>query len=197
MTRSSRPLLVVLVCLGALAAGPSRAGNLKLYEASVGQGQVRTIPGPVTNALIDLDYAPATAEGGKLFGMSEIDIETTGNLVLSPTGFLCQATWCLFSPWPFTAGKKIRVTGGNDLIGETASASNFMTIGVTGSVGYIVLVSGEYLDGTGTASSVGAVRTVGGVPLVTVPEVDPTVGLVAACGVLALASRQRRRAHAA
>ena len=196
MTRPSRPLLAVLVCLGALAAGPIRAGNLEIYEASVGQGLVRTIPGPVTNASVDLDYAPATAEGGKLYGMSEVEIEATGDLVLSPTGFACQLTWCLYSPSPFVVGKRIRVTGGDDIAGETAPASNFMTIGVTGSVGYIVLVRGEYLDGTGAASSVGAVQTLDFGPLVRVPEVEPAVGLAAACAVLALTSRLRRRAPA-
>ena len=147
MTRPSHPLLAAVACLAGLAAGASQAGNLAIYEASVGRGGLRSIAGPVSNALIDLDYAPATAEGGKLYGVSEVEIEATGNLVLSPTGFACQAASCLYAPLPFVAGKRIRVTAGNDLAGETTAASNFLTIGVTGSTGHIVLVRGEYIDG--------------------------------------------------
>lgn len=192
MNRPSRALLAVLTCMVGIAADPSRAGTLRIYESSVGQGQVRAIPGPVTNALIDLDYAPASAEGGKLYGVSEVQIEATGNLVLSPTGFTCQATTCLYAPQPFVAGKRIRVTAGNDLIGTTASAANFLRIGVTGSTGHIVLVRGEYLDGTGAAGSVGTLRTVDAAPLVTVPELEGAAGLAAGCGLLALASLRKR-----
>ena len=194
MTRPSHPLLAAVACLAGIAAGASQAGNLAIYEASVGRGGLRSIAGPVTNALIDLDYAPATAEGGKLYGVSEVEIQATGNLVLSPTGFACQAASCLYAPLPFVAGKRIRVTAGNDLAGETTAASNFLTIGVTGSTGHIVLVRGEYIDGTGTAGKVGAIRTVDATPLVTVPE--PSVGLVSACALLALASRWKVRSRA-
>ncbi len=197
MTRPSRALLAVLACMICIAADPSRANTLRIYESSVGQGQVRLIPGPVTNALIDLDYAPASAEGGKLYGVSEVEIEATGNLVLSPTGFACQAISCLYTPQPFVAGKRIRVTAGNDLAGETVAAANFLRIGVTGSTGHIVLVRGEYLDGTGAAGSVGATRTLDAAPLVTVPELEGAAGLAAGCGLLALASlRKRLRAFA-
>lgn len=192
MTRPSRTLLAVLACMIGIAADASRAGTLSIYESSVGQGQVRAIAGPVTNALIDLDYAPATAEGGKLYGVSEVEIEATGNLVLSPTGFACQATSCLYSPQPFVAGKRIRVTAGNDLAGTTAAAANFLRIGVTGSTGHIVLVRGEYLDGTGTAGSIGAIQALDAAPLVTVPELGGAGGLAAGCGLLALASLRKR-----
>ena len=50
--------------------------------------------------------------------MSELEIETTGNLVLTPVGFTCQAMSCLYSPLPFVTGKRIRVTAGNDLVGR-------------------------------------------------------------------------------
>lgn len=193
MTRPSHPLFAVLACLVGFAADPSQAGNLEIYESSVGQGQVRSIPGPVTNVLIDLDYSPATAEGGRLYGVSEIEIEATGNLVLTPTGFACQATSCLYAPAPFVTGKRIRVTAGNDLVGSNAAASNFLRIGVTGSTGHLVLVRGEYLDSTGAAGSVGAIRTVDAAPLVTVPELELAVGLASACALLALAGRRKIR----
>ncbi len=196
MTRPSQTLLAALACLAGLAAGASQAGDLDIYEASVGRGVVRSIAGPVTNALVDLDYAPATAEGGKLYGVSEVEIEATGNLVLSPSGFACLASSCLYSPLPFVAGKRIRVTAGNDLAGETAAASNFLTIGVTGSTGHIVLVRGEYIDGTGAAGKVGAIRTVDATPLVTVPEQGLAVGIAFASGLLALGSRRKFRARA-
>lgn len=195
MTRPKQSLvafLAGLVALSVCSADSSRAGNLEIYESSVGPGLVRSISGPVTNALIDLDYAPISAEGGKLYGMSEVEIQATGNLVLSPTGFTCQATACLYSPSPFVSGTLIRVTAGNDLAGEIASAANLLRIGVTGSTGYIVLVRGEYLDGTGNAATVGAVRTVDVTPLVTVPEVGLVAGLAATCGLLAGLGGRRR-----
>ena len=192
MTRRLWPLLVLVACL-TLTARASKAGTLDVYEASVGRNQVRTISGPVTNALVDLDYAPSTAEGGKLFGMSEIEIEATGNLVLTPIGFACQAVSCLYSPSPFATGRRIRMTGGNDLAGETAAAANLLTIGVTGSSGYVVLTRGEYLDGTGTAGSVGSIQTPDVTLLVRVPETDLDVGIAAACALLALSARQAGR----
>ena len=182
-----RSLVVTSALL--LVALPVRAGTLEIFEASVGHGQIRVVTGPVTNLLVDLDYAPVTAEGGKLYGMSEVEIQATGNLVLSPTGFACQASSCLYSPSPFVSGKRIRVTAGNDLAGETATTANLLTVGVTGSSGYVVLVRGEYLDGTGSGALVGNVQTVDAAPLVTVPEPTPRLGLAAAGLLMALFGR--------
>jgi len=187
MNRILQTTLVVASCLAAGAR--AQAGSLEIYESSVGIGQVRSISTPVTNALIDVDYAPATAEGAKLFGMSELEIETTGNLVLTPTGFTCQATSCLYSPLPFVAGKRIQITAGNDLTGETAATANLLRIGLTGSTGHVVVTRGEYLDGTGPGGSVGAVQIVDVAILVSVPEAGFPSGLAAACGLLALAAR--------
>lgn len=199
MTRPTQSFVAVLAGLIALSiacADASRAGELDIYESSAGPGLVRSIAGPVTNALIDIDYAPITAEGGKLYGMSELEIQATGNLVLSPTGFTCQATSCLYSPLPFVSGQSIRVTAGNDLAGEIASAANLLRIGVTGSTGHIVLARGEYLDGTGNAATVGAVRNVDVTLLVTVPEIELAAGLAATCGLLAGLGGRRRAACA-
>jgi hypothetical protein len=191
MTGIVRAMLVVVSCLA--AAARAQAGTLEIFEASVGIGQVRAISEPVTNALNDVDYAPATAEGGKLFGMSELEIEVTGNLVLTPVGFTCQAVSCLYSPLPFVAGRKIQITAGNDLMGETASTTNLFRFGLTGSSGYVVATRGEYLDGTGPGGSVGAVQTIDVTILVTVPEAELAPGLAAACALLALATRTARR----
>jgi hypothetical protein len=181
-----------LACtLGLLAAGAASAGALRVYEATAGAGRVRVIVGAVTNALVDIDYAPVSAEGGKLYGVSELEIEATGNLVLSPTGFACQAVPCLFSPSPFVTGKRIRVTAGNDLTGSTAATANLLTIGLTGSTGFVVLTRGEYLDGTGPGASVGTVRTPDVTVLVSVPEPGVAVALASGCGLLALAQRRR------
>jgi len=187
------PLAVFLAV--ALGAGPGRAGTLVLHEASVAPGLARIIPGAVTNALVDVDYRPATAEGGKLYGMSELEIEATGNLVLTPTGFACQAASCLFSPSPFATGKRIRLTAGNDLTGETAALANLLTIGVTGSVGHVVVVRGAYVDGTGAGGTVGAVQSARVTLLVSVPEPALAPGLAAACGLLALAARRGARSR--
>ncbi len=188
--------LAFALLLGALP-GAGRAGELAVYEASVGPGVTRTLAGPVTNALLDVDYAPASAEGGKLFGMSELEIEATGNLVLTPTGFVCQATSCLYSPLPFATGKRIRLTAGNDLAGETAAAANLLTIGVTGSAGHVVVTGGAYLDGTGSTGGVGAVQSAEVVVLLTVPEPSLGAALAAAAAGLGLAGRARlRRASA-
>jgi hypothetical protein len=199
LNTSVRILLALVAIATGLGAAPraGRAGQLEVYEASVGPGTVRTIAGPVTNALLDVDYAPASAEGGRLFGLSELEIEATGNLVLTPTGFGCQATSCLYSPLPFATGKRIRVTAGNDLVGETAAAANLLTVGVTGSAGNVVVTGGGYLDGTGTAGSVGAVQTADVVVLLTVPEPALATGLAAASALLGLAVRSRLRTASA
>ncbi|MBK7951135.1 MAG: hypothetical protein IPK00_20815 [Deltaproteobacteria bacterium] len=175
----------------ALAAGAATAGTLRVYEAAAGAGRIRVIVGAVNNALIDIDYAPISAEGGKLYGISEFEIEATGNLVLSPTGFACQAVPCLFSPSPFVTGKRIRVTAGNDLAGSTAATANLLTIGLTGNTGFVVLTRGEYLDGTGPGASVGAVRTPDVTLIVSVPEPGIATALAFGCGLLALATRAR------
>lgn len=189
-------ILLVLVGIAALlGAAPraGRAGDLQIYEGSVGPGNVRAVPGPVTNLLLDVDYAPASAEGGRLFGLSELEIEATGNLALTPTGFVCQAISCLYTPLPFATGNRIRLTGGNDLAGESAVAANLLTIGVTGSAGYVVVSGGEYLDGTGAAGGVGTVRTADVSILLTVPEPGLAAGLAAPCALLAVVGRRRKR----
>lgn len=190
--------VIALALASSFGAAASRAGELAIYEASVGSGQVRVLAGPVTNASLDLDYAPASAEGGKLYGMSEIEIEATGDLVLTPTGFSCQATSCLYSPLPFTTGRQIRLTAGNDLAGETAPSANLLTIGVSGSSGLVVLTRGEYIDATGTAGAVGEIRSVDVTILASVPEPAQGAGLAAALAFLAgIAGRRVRRASAA
>lgn len=188
-------LFAFLVGAGA-GAGAASAGTLRIYEATVGAGRTRVIVGGVVNALVDVDYAPVSAEGGKLYGVSELEIEATGNLVLTPTGFACQAVPCLFSPSPFVTGKRIRVTAGNDLVGSTATTTNLLTIGLTGSSGYVVVTRGEYVDGTGPGATVGAVRSPDVTVLVSVPEPGLLPGLAAAgLGLLALATRARASAR--
>ena len=176
-------------------AGAADAGTLRVYEANAGAGRIRVIVGAVVNALIDLDYSPASAEGGKLYGVSELEIEATGNLVLTPTGFACQASPCLFSPSPFASGKRIRVTAGNDLTGSTAATANLLTIGLTGNTGFLVVTRGEYLDGTGAGASVGAVRSPDVTVLVSVPEPGLGAGLAVAALGLGLATRARASAR--
>lgn len=180
-----------LIC-ALLGADASRAGELAVYEASVGSGQVRVLAGPVVNLPLDLDYAPVSAEGGKLYGMSEIEIEATGDLVLTPSGFSCQATSCLYSPLPFTAGRQIRITAGNDLAGEMAANANLLTIGLSGTSGLVVVTRGEYVDATGPAATVGNIQTVDVTILAAVPEPATGAGLAAAW--LLLAGLARRRA---
>lgn len=192
---ASGPLVgIVLGLLLGLTPLHAQAGSLRFFEASVGQSAVRTLAGPVSDLLVDVDYAPLTAEGGKLYGISEIEVHATGNLVLTPTGFACQVTSCLFSPSPFAGGRFLRLTGGNDLAGETAAAANLLTIGVTGSAGYIVVVRGEYLDGTGAGSAVGAARTPDPTILVAVPEPGTVAARTAPLALLAaLATRRNAR----
>lgn len=175
------------------AAGTAAAGNLRIYEVLAPSQQTRTLAGPLTNFLIDVDYAPNSAEGAKLYGMSEVQIETTGNLVLTPTGFACQAVPCLYSPNPFVAGKKVRLTAGNDLAGETTATANFFTIGLTGSVGHVLVSRGEYIDGTRPGSAAGAIQSLDAKVLVTVPEPTAAIGLAAACALLVGAHRRRAR----
>lgn len=189
MIRRTLAIATALAC--GLSAEAGQAGALRVYEALAGPGRTRIYVGAIVNAPVQIKYSPASAEGGKLYGISEFEIEATGNLVLSPTGFACQATSCLFSPSPFVAGKRVRFTAGNDLAGEMAAAANLLTVGLTGSNGYVVLTRGEYLDGTGTSGAVGSLRTPNVTILVSVPEPQSASALAAACGLLALGVRRR------
>lgn len=182
-----------LALLVALTAANAQAGSLRFFEASVGQGVVRSLAGPVTNTLVDIDYAPVTAEGGKLYGLSEVEVHATGDLVLTSTGFACQVSPCLFWPSPFLGGKLLRLTATNDLVGETAAAASLLTVGVTGSVGYVVVVRGDYLDATGPAAGVGAIQTIDTTILVQVPEPVVAPAWVASLCLLGALGRARRR----
>lgn len=195
--RIGLPVGLILGAWMVLASQPASAGSLRIFEASVGQGLVRSIGGPVTNLLVDLDYAPITAEGGKLYGLSEIEIHATGNLVLTSTGYACQATSCLFTPTPFSGGKVLRLSGGNDLLGESFAASNLLTVGLTGSVGYVVVLRGEYVAGTGPGASAGAIRTVDTAIVVDVPEPASAAALAAPLILLAGLARSRAASRTA
>ena len=177
------------VCL--VAGLPAQASDLVFFEASVGPGAIRAISQPASAVLLDIDYAPASAEGGGLFGFSEAHIITTGDVTLTTSGFSCSVYSCLHYPLPFEDGTSILVTGGDDLSGEIAAELDLMTISTSGTNGYVVLIAGKYLDATGPLSAPGAVQNLEPTILAAVPE--PHVGLGLAIGGLFLFTTGRRR----
>jgi hypothetical protein len=187
----SASALWVWVWVGLVSGQPAQAGDLVFFEASVGPGGIRAISQPASNVLLDIDYAPASAEGSGLFGFSEAQIIATGDLTLTISGFSCSAYQCLYYPLPFRNGKSILVTGGSDLNGEIAAELDLMTISTSGTNGYVALISGNYLDATGPLGAPGAVQSLEPTILAAVPE--PHIGLGLAIGGLVLVTKGRRK----
>jgi len=192
MTRPISIQATAAVLLGCwLAALSATASNLPLHEATVGSGVIRQIPTPASEVPIEIVYSPASAEGGGLFGMSEVRIVATGDLTLSANGFTCTAANCLYNPLPFTGGNEILVTAGDELLGEVATSLSLLTAAVSGTKGIVAVVSGEYLDATGAAAEPGAIRPIDATVLVSVPEAG--FGGALALGALSLLVSRRGR----
>ncbi|MBW2423563.1 MAG: hypothetical protein JRG86_04905 [Deltaproteobacteria bacterium] len=198
--RSLRPALVFAWALTAivwtLPSAPVQAGTLEFFEASVGPDVARTFSPPVDEALIEICYGASSAEGGGLYGFSEILIAATGDLELTTTGFSCMASNCLFSPSPFVSGSSLRVTAGEDLTGEFGGTTNLITVSVSGTNGHVVVTRGEYLDASDPALGVGAIQQVETAIVATVPEPSAPTALAAGAlllGLLGASQRARER----
>ncbi len=189
-----RNILLVLLGLG-LWAQAAGAQGLSIFEASVGPtpGLSRSLPAPANDVLIDIDYEPFTGEGGGFYGVSELRIVATGDVMLTNVGFACQTFGCLFSPSPFVSGQSLTLTGADDLGGEFGSATDLLTISVSGNEGHVILAGGEYLDATDPGMCVGTIRKLSPKTLVTVPEPDLALGLGIGSLVLMGAGRSRAR----
>jgi len=189
-TPNAMPLFTLLAALITLA-GSASASDLEVWEATSSPGVPRLIVSPATNAAIDVDYSPVTAEGGGIYGLSEVEITVTGNLTIDATGFSCQTFGCLWSPFPFAAGRSVIVSGADNLTGEFSSTQDLMGLTVSGSLGHVVLVTGRYLDAAGIAQSIGNIQDVDVTVLATVPE--PGLGLTVGMGAALLATLKRIR----
>jgi len=183
-------LAVFLFSVLTLAHGTSRADTLVFFEASVGPGTPYAIASPASDERLDINYSPLSAEGAGLYGFSEVLIVTTGDLSLTTSGFSCQTFGCLWSPNPFVGGSSILVSGADNLTGEFSGSQDLLTISVSGTLGYVALIRGEYLDATGLAQNIGTIQTLSAVILASVPE--PGLGIAIATGCLCLAGRSRR-----
>jgi hypothetical protein len=183
---------VLTAIVWTLPSAPARAGTLEFFEASVGPDVARTFSPPVDEVLIEICYGPSSAEGGGLYGFSEILIAATGDLELTTTGFSCMAPNCLFSPSPFAAGSSLRVTAGEDLTGEFGGTRNLVTVSVSGTNGHVVVTRGEYLDASGPALDLGAIQQVETAIVATVPEPSAAIALAAGALLLGLLGAPRR-----
>lgn len=183
--------LLIAVSIFIAIASPSQGGTLIFHEVSTTPGLTMLLPSPAADVFIDVDVRPQTAEGGGFYGFSEIQILATGDLVITNTGFGCQATSCLFAPSPFINGSSVTATGGDDLGGSFAASEDVLTFSVTGTNGYVVISSGEYIDATGPSGDPGDPQTVMSLPLVQVPEPSPLSLLLP--GIAALAALTVRR----
>ncbi|GEM_PF-3293390 len=182
--------------LAALAlASPARAGGLDFWESSSSPGVPRALASPANDVPLDIDYAPTTAEGGGLYGISEVLVYATGDLTLSATGFACQTFGCLYTPFPFSGGSWLLASGADNLPGEFASSQDLLTISVTGTTGYVAVVSGRYLDATGVLQSLGTIQDIDPHIIAEVPEpgFPAALGLGALGGAAAARKRSRHR----
>ncbi|MCA9502703.1 MAG: PEP-CTERM sorting domain-containing protein [Myxococcales bacterium] len=190
-SRLVRIAALLALAITTLVTHTIRASDLEIYEASAAPGLARAIASPAVSVPLDVDYAPASSEGGAIYGFSELRLVTTGDVIFTPTGFWCEVTSCLHHPLPFVAGPQLLVTGGDDLSGELAVSLDLVSISISGSNGVVALVGGEYLDATGPGGGPGAIRTVDARVLAVVPE--PGSAIATAIGVLALTAGGRRR----
>ena len=190
----SRALVArMAIALVTLATGTSAsAGSLDLYESSVSPGAVRVVATPASAEMVDVHYDAPSAEGGGLFGLSEIAFYATGDVSFDAAGFSCQLSGCMVNPEVFASGQTFTVTGGDDLNGSFLALSDLVTFRVSGTNGYVVIAAGEYLDATGAAASIGAVQTVDPTILVRVPEPGFGVGVAGGLAALGFAARMRR-----
>lgn len=152
------------------------------------------LPSPATEVFIDVNVRPQTAEGGGFYGFSELQIWATGDLIITNTGFGCQATSCLFTPFPFVLGRSVKATAGDDLAGSFAASEDVLSFSVSGTNGYVVVTSGEYIDATGPGGDPGDPQTITSLPLVQVPEPSLLSLLLPGLASLASLSTRRRRA---
>jgi hypothetical protein len=157
LTKSRRPYatelrtrLVVLLIVGSAvmalaltAPATGHAGSLCICEASVGCGNVRHIPSPAIGVVLDIDYDPRTAEYGVIYGMGEVLIEVTGELVID--AFACELTACT-PAFGGPGSTSLQVTGGDALVG-IPGLGDLGLLTISGPVGYVNVVSGRYFDG--------------------------------------------------
>ena len=107
----TRLLALLAFLIAVLAHGTSQAGDLLFFEGSMGPGIPYTITSPASDVTLDIDYSPLTAEGGGLYGFSEVKIVTTGDLRFTTASFSCQTFGCLWTPNPFVDGTSIMLSG--------------------------------------------------------------------------------------
>ena len=186
-----RRAFLVLAIVVFFAPSPSRAGDLVFYESASGPGTPKVLTPPASNAVLDLDYAPDTAEGGGLYGFSELTIIATGDLTLTSAGLSCQTYGCLYAPSPFTGGSTLTLSGADQLTGEFSSSQDLLTLSVSGSLGYVVIVHGHYVDASGPGQTLGAIQETTPTIIAVVPE--PGFGMTLLAATLALASSAGRR----
>lgn len=175
------------------ASGVASAGTLGIYESSGSSGSFLVIPGEASSVLIDVEYDPLSAEGGGLFGLSEVAFFTTGDVVFDMSGFTCLLANCMVAPELFVGGNFFRVTGGDDLNGAFSVGVNLLTVRISGNSGYVGVARGAYLDATDPGPAIGDVQAINLKLLARVPE--PTVALGSLMGSLALVLATRRRAR--
>lgn len=175
-----------------LGAAPSQAADLEIFETFAGTfpGSFLFLPSPTTNRMVELEYRPQLSEGGGFYGFSEVRIVATGDVVFESAGFDCELQSCLFAPSPFLGGQTLVLTGADDLQGEFGNITPLVRVAISGTTGYVVVESGDYMDATGPNALTGVARSVAPRILVQVPE--PALGVGLAVGVIALARSRRR-----
>ncbi len=163
------------VAAAGTGASPS---SLLIYDLSHASGP---IPAPAWRVPIDLDFLPITGEGGGIYGMSEVTLVATGDLLFDSSDFECPLVDCLYSPQEIGGGKAIRFTGGEDLQGDFAVIRDLATVHVSGLEGYVLLSGGHFVDASGEGGSPGRALPIPPRIVAVVPE--PRVGVALALAI--------------
>jgi len=132
-------LITMILVLGTAAV--AKAGTLQFFEASAGEGNTRVISSLADHLVLDIDYNAGSAEHGGIFGFSDIQIITTGDYTID--SFACQAVDCTSGLQNF--GTTLVATGGDTASGEM-TALNFGLLTISGTLGDVRLVAGNYID---------------------------------------------------
>ena len=169
------------------------SATLEIYESSLGPGSFFLLTPPIVQFPIDIDINPESAEGGGVYGISELGIFVTGDLVIDSLVLSCQFPGCITAPESFSSGTQLRLTGGDNANGDFSTTSDVVGISISGSFGYVVVAGGEYLDATGSSQEIGAIQDIDLVILAEVPEPAATPAILAAILLLATLGRSRGR----
>lgn len=169
----------------------ARSGTLEVYERTLGPGATLVFSAPASQIVLDIDMDPISGEGGGIYGISELGILATGDLIINSIVTSCQLASCIVAPESFAGGTQLHLTGIDNTVGDFNTTSTIISVSFSGSNGYIVVGGGEYLDATATGQTIGNIQKTDIVPIASVPEPSSPSAILLACLMLSALGRHR------